>query len=226
MKTNIVSIKVNEKETVSGIISIPENHASEENIGVMIAHGAGNDMHNALLASYANGLTASGCFCLRFNFPYKEKGKKSPDGLKLLSETWLAAYNFFKEDSGWLPRSIIAAGKSMGGRIASEMVADRLLPVERLIFLGYPLHAPGKKDKPRDTHLYKIKIPMLFFAGTRDSLCNLEKLKEVLKNLDTSWELETIEGGDHSFNLPKNASINFQDIINVMVNKTLNWISK
>ncbi|MBW1642759.1 MAG: dienelactone hydrolase family protein [Deltaproteobacteria bacterium] len=226
MKTNIVSIKVNEKETVSGIISIPKNHTSGENIGVMIAHGAGNDMHNALLASYADGLTASGCLCLRFNFPYKEKGRKSPDSPKLLAETWLAAYNFFKESSDYKPCPIIAAGKSMGGRIASEMVANKLLPAERIIFLGYPFHAPGKKDNPRDAHLYNIHIPMLFFAGTRDPLCNLEKLKEVLKNLSTSWELETIEGGNHSFNLPKNASANFQDIINIMVNKTLSWISK
>jgi len=225
VKTSAVSIKVNEKETVSGIISVSNNYTPGKNIGIIIAHGAGNDMHNTLLASYADGLSASGCICLRFNFPYKEKGKKTPDSPKLLTETWLAAYIFLKEDTVYKPCSIVAAGKSMGGRIASEMVANKLLSADRLIFLGYPLHAPGKKNKLRDAHLYKIKIPVLFFAGTRDSLCDLEKLKKVMKHLNTSWELETIEGGDHSFNLPKNASANFQDIINIMVSKTLNWIS-
>ncbi|MCJ7772064.1 MAG: dienelactone hydrolase family protein [Desulfobacterales bacterium] len=225
METSVVSIKVNEKETVSGIISVPKNYRPGKDTGVIIAHGAGNDMHNPLLASYANGLTTSGCICLRFNFPYKEKGRKSPDSPKQLAETWLGAYNFLKQDSGCVPRSILAAGKSMGGRIASELVANKTLAVDRLIFLGYPLHAPGKKDKPRDAHLYYINIPMLFFAGSRDPLCSLEKLREVLNELKAKYDLQIIEGGDHSFKLPKTSASNFQEVIEIIVKKTLSWIS-
>ena len=102
---------------------------------------------------------------------------------------------------------IIAVGKSMGGRVASQMVAEGLMDVAGLIFLGYPLHAPGKKDQLRDAHLYRIRVPMLFFAGSKDPLCNMDKLNTVLDNLPSYHDLEIIEGGNHSFNLPKSFSL-------------------
>ncbi len=72
-------------------------------------------------------------------------------------------------------------------------------PVNGLLFLGYPLHPAGDKEKLRDTHLYRIKKSMLFFAGTRDPLCNMEKLNKVLSRLQAHHKLLVIEGGDHSF---------------------------
>ena len=113
----------------------------------------------------------------------------------------------------------------MGGRIASQMVADGRLPVEQLIFLGYPLHAPGKKERLRDQHLYRIKIPMRFFAGTRDQLCDLELLRGVLSRLTVPWDLEVIEGGDHSFNVPKSLHINPHEIYGRILDKFLVWLA-
>jgi len=60
----------------------------------------------------------------------------------------------------------------------------------------------GEKERMRDAHFYQIKIPMLFFAGTRDPFCDIAKLKEVLGRLDYSRHLVTIDGGNHSFDLP------------------------
>lgn len=219
-----ISINVNEKETVSGILSIPAHHTPGNGTGIIIAHGSGNDMHHPLLASYADALTASGCICLRFNFPYKEKGRTSPDTPKRLTEAWLGAFQFLKQDARCRPRSIIAAGKSLGGRIASQMAADKILTADRLIFLGYPLHAPGKKDKLRDAHLYTIDQPMLFFAGTRDPLCDLDTLNTVLTRLKAKWDFQVIEGGDHSFKLPKTSPLSFQEVIDILAQKTLSWI--
>ena len=105
------------------------------------------------------------------------------------------------------------------------MVSDKTLPVNRLIFLGYPLHAPGKKDTPRDAHLYTINVPMLFFAGTRDPLCDLNLLKKVLNKLKVKWDLQIVDGGNHSFDVPKTSPLSFQDIIELLVKKTLRWIS-
>ena len=53
----------------------------------------------------------------------------------------------------------------MGGRIASQAAAERPLPISGLVFLGYPLHPPGKPNQRRDAHLPGIHLPMLFRTG-------------------------------------------------------------
>ena len=96
--------------------------------------------------------------------------------------------------------------------------------MDGLVFLGYPLHPPGKKDKLRDAHLYMLMVPALFFAGTRDSLCDLKLLRPVLDRLETDWDLEVIEGGDHSFNLLKSAGISQQDVYAHILGKMVAWL--
>ena len=173
MITCNLSIPVGESESVSGILSAPGNFDRTKSAGVIFAHGAANDMHNPLIKHISHGLGQAGYLTLRFNFLYTEKGKKSPDSQAKLVQTWQSVYQFLSTHPKYSPQTIMACGKSMGGRVASQMVAEGLLPVSRLIFLGYPLHAPGKKDQLRDAHLYRLQIPMLFMAGTRDALCTL-----------------------------------------------------
>ncbi|HOD35417.1 MAG TPA: dienelactone hydrolase family protein [Syntrophales bacterium] len=194
---NRVSIPVGARGATSGLLAIPGRY--REGMAVVVAHGAGNDMESPLIASFAEGLADAGYLTLRFNFLYRDRGMRIPDDEKTLAETWQAAYRFIKEESGLSVHTFIAAGKSLGGRIASRMASAGLLPADRLIFLGYPLHPPEDRGKLRDAHLYTIKIPMLFFAGTRDPLCDLDLLKSVLDRIRAPWKLCTIEGGDHSF---------------------------
>ncbi len=222
MRTERISIPISEDEQVSGILSIPGS--GEIEAGVILAHGAGNDMNYPLLSFFAEGLADSGYLCLRFNFLYKEKEKKGPDSPNVLYGAWRGAYRALAEHTEYRPKRIFAAGKSLGGRIASQMVAERELPVEKLLFLGYPLHAPGKKDRLRDSHLYKISVPMLFFAGTRDSLCDLQLLKQVLAKITAPCELQTIEGGDHSFQVPKSYAVQPMEINELILRKTLEWL--
>ena len=222
MKNEMVTIPITETEKVSGILSIPD---SGTETGVIIAHGAGNDMNHPTLSFWADGLTKEGYLTLRFNFLYRDKGKKSPDSQDVLYRAWQGAYRFLAEHPEHRPKHIVAAGKSLGGRIASQLAAEGMLAVERLIFLGYPLHAPGRKDRLRDSHLYKIASPMFFFAGTRDQLCDLELLRQVLSKLIAPWELEVIEGGDHSFHVPKSYPINPAEIYELVVCKTVEWLS-
>jgi len=219
-----LTIPVTKDESVSAILTMPPNKKRIYSAGVITAHGAGNDMENDLLVAFTDGLAKAGYPALRFNFPYKEKGLKAPDNPKKLEDTWAAVYRYFKEDSTVRVNHIIAAGKSMGGRIASQMAAEKKLPVEGLIFLGYPLHPAGDQSKIRDAHLYNIEIPMLFFAGTRDSLCDIAKLQSVLKILSAPWKLEIIEGGDHSFHLPKSMGISESEIFDRIVKTTKQWI--
>lgn len=217
MKSKKVSIPVG-KEQVSGIVSIPDKFES----GILIAHGAGNDMNNPLIVHFSEGLAAAGYVTLRFNFPYREKGRKAPDSQNKLIEAWQSVHDFFTDN--YSPSKITAAGKSMGGRVASQMVSEGTLAADRLIFLGYPLHPPGNKNKMRDSHLYEVDIPMLFFAGTRDSLCDLELLKNVLDRLKVPWDLEIIEGGDHSFNIPISSNLTQLEVYGQVLKKTIAWL--
>jgi len=220
MISQTVSIPVG-KDYVSGIVTFPDSHIRDKT-GIIIAHGAGNDMHNPLIVHVANGLSDACFLTLRFNFPYKEKGRKALDPQKTLIQTWQSAYQFIKDEYDL--EKIVAAGKSMGGRVASQMVCEGLFEVDRLIFLGYPLHPPNKRDTLRDAHLYEIKIPMLFFSGTRDSLCDLNLLNKVLKKLTAPWTLEIIEGGDHSFNVLKSMNLTQQEVYDQILNKTISYI--
>ena len=218
------SFEIVGKGNVSAVLSGPDQLSESNKTGVIIAHGAANDMNNSLIVAVADGLADAGYTTLRFNFPYKEKGKKSPDSEPTLIRTWQSAAAHILNNERFPVDQIVAAGKSMGGRIAAQMVAADQMTVEALIFLGYPLHAPGRTDKLRDSHLYEIKKPMLYFAGTRDPLCNMEKLREVLNRLPGQNDLEVVEGGNHSFKLPKSSSRSADSVHRQIVEKCLQWL--
>ena len=226
MKTLKVSIPIADDEKVSGVVTVPANYKKGKTTGIIMAHGAGNDMENPLLVFLSNGLAEAGYLTLRFNFPYKEKGRKAPDSQKKLVHTWREVFRFLKNHPRFDTDKIVAAGKSMGGRVASQMAADGELPADCLVFLGYPLHPPGKKDRLRDAHLYELRVPLLFFGGTRDSLCDLELLRHVLGRLNTSWDLEVIDGGDHSFGLLKSANITQDEIYDRILQIMVAWLKK
>ena len=219
-----VSIPVGTRGITSGVLTSPVE--GQKRMAIIVAHGAGNDMNTPLITSFCGGLAASGFPALRFNFLYTEHGRKSPDRQEVLVETWESVYLFARKELGTTIDLWFAAGKSMGGRVASQMVADNLLPVHGLIFLGYPLHPADNQDKLRDAHLYHMRIPMLFFAGTRDPLCNMEKLKGVLDNLKAPWKLSVIDGGDHSFHVPKAAGLTEEDIFRRITKMSLEWLSR
>jgi len=211
-------------ETVSAILSGPGHARQSGPTGLILAHGAGNDMHNPLITAVAVRLAAEGFPVLRFNFLYKEKGKKSPDSQTRLEHTWQRAWETMQGQTRFPLERIVAAGKSMGGRVASQMAAAGRLPAAALVFLGYPLHAPGKSDQLRDEHLYRIQAPMLFFTGTRDPFCDLGRLAGVLARLTAPHDLEIIAGGNHSFGLPRSDERTEADIHDHITAKCLQWL--
>jgi len=224
MERQRVTIPLAGEETISAVLTLPSK--GRKNLGVITAHGAGNDMENPLLVAFTDGLAEAGYPALRFNFLYKEKGLKAPDRPEKLENAWAAAYRWFREESNLDATRIVAAGKSMGGRIASQMTADKKLPAEGVIFLGYPLHPAGNLAKLKDAHLYRIEVPMLFFAGTKDRLCDMETLQRVLSKLQAPCELDVVEGGDHSFSVPKSMGIPQSEIYARIVETAVAWLEK
>ena len=164
---------------------------------LIIAHGAGGPMYSPFITYFHRGLAERGYLTVKFNFPYMEARRKIPDKREILEASYRQVVDEVKA-SRYRPRRIFVGGKSMGGRIASQVVASGL-DVEGLFFLGYPLHRPGRPEMLRDEHLYRIDRPMLFLSGTNDQFAKRELLEGVVSKLGGKAEIHWIEGGDHSF---------------------------
>jgi predicted alpha/beta-hydrolase family hydrolase len=176
--------------TVTGIVT-----GGRDRPTMVLAHGAGGGMETPLLQGFAEGLAAAGVTCLRFNFAYQEAGRRGPDREPALRDVWTAAFGAGAE----LGAPTWAGGKSLGGRIASMMAAEGELGAAGLVFVGYPLHPPGKPERIRDAHLEAVPMPMLFLQGTADPFARWDLLEAVVERLGDRATLHPVDGGDHSF---------------------------
>lgn len=176
-------------------------------------------MQSVSMQLIADTLMNEGISTFRYNFPYKEKGGSRPDPPAVAQLTVRIAVEKAKELAPGY--KIYAGGKSFGGRMTSQAESSEPLDVEGLVFYGFPLHAPGRDTTERADHLNQVKVPMLFLQGTRDSLAKLDLIKEVCKGLRKA-KLEIIEGGDHSFKVPKT---NPDQIISDLAGRVARWMS-
>jgi hypothetical protein len=150
----------------------------------------------------AEGLASRGVTVVTFDFPYVAAGRKVPDAAPVLERAWRDAIEGVRRDgtAGSLP--LFIGGKSMGGRIASHVAAQGIERLAGLVFLGYPLHPPGRPQQRRDAHLPQIREPMLFVQGERDAFGTAEEIRELLPRLNGRSALHVIEAGDHSYKVP------------------------
>jgi uncharacterized protein len=163
---------------------------------LVLGHGAGSGMRSPFMTGFAEAIGELGVATLRFDFPYMQAGRRAPDRAPVLLEAWREAFANAVDRAGGRP--VFAGGKSMGGRIAS-MAAAEGMPAAGLVFLGYPLHPPGRPDRIRDAHLDAVPVPMLFMQGTRDTFSQPDLLAAVITRLGPRAQLVSVEGGDHSF---------------------------
>jgi predicted alpha/beta-hydrolase family hydrolase len=163
---------------------------------MLIAHGAGAGKDHPFLVGFDRALAALGFSTLRFSFPYAEQGRRMPGPAAHAVTTWEAAV---AEARARAPHaSVWATGKSYGGRMASLAVAEGLV-VDGLVYLGYPLHPPGRPDKPRIAHLPSITVPQLFVEGTADPFIQpIAQLEEAVASCHDA-RVHWVEGGGHSF---------------------------
>jgi uncharacterized protein len=181
-----------------GIVYATTSNPAVGQTCLVIAHGAGGPMYSPFITFFHKGLAEKGYLTVKFNFPYMEARRKIPDKKDVLEASYRQVVEEVKA-SRYRPERIFVGGKSMGGRIASQVVASGL-DVEGLFFLGYPLHRPGQPEMLRDEHLYRIKRPMFFLSGTKDTFAKRELLEGVVSKIGDNAEIHWIEGGDHSFN--------------------------
>jgi predicted alpha/beta-hydrolase family hydrolase len=188
---------------------------------VVLAHGAGGNRRASLLTTVAKGLAAAGHRVVLMNFPYSEDRRGAPDPPALLEATIDAVATWAEQSLG--ARRVVLGGKSMGGRMASQLVAKGR-PAAGLVFLGYPLHPPGHTEKLRDAHLAAIDPPMLFIQGTRDAFARWDLIEAVTARLPRAT-LHRVEDGDHSFRVLKRTGRSAAQVEADIVAAAASWLA-
>jgi predicted alpha/beta-hydrolase family hydrolase len=213
-------IEISPEQQVTGLLYPAQEKA---NITILLGHGAGSGQTSGFMVKFAEALAARGLDAVTFNFLYTERGRKVPDPGSKLEECYRAVISTVQEHPSLAGNKLIIGGKSMGGRIASQVAAAGVEGLAGLVFLGYPLHPPGKLDQLRDKHLPRISAPMLFIQGSRDAFGTPEELREVFKKLTAPHTLYVIENGDHSFKVPKKRPISQEQIYSDVLDRIADW---
>src|SRR5882672_110430 len=184
---------------LGSVTAIPYPATKRAGVTVILGHGAGADQLSGFMRMAAAGLAARGCDVMTFNFLYKEQGRGAPDPKARLEACYLAVIKSALTHRKLKQNRLVIGGKSMGGRIASQVAAVGPEGIAGLVFLGYPLHPPGRPEKMRDEHLRDVQAPMLFVQGARDTFGTAAEIQAVIKKRRLPAEIYVIEGGDHSF---------------------------
>lgn len=166
---------------------------------LVLAPGAGGGQRSRFLVETARALAARGITTATFDFLYTTQGRSVPDKPPVLEATWRDAIAATRADAAFSGLPLLIGGKSMGGRIASQVAAQGLDGVAGLVYLGYPLHPPGKPAQRRDQHLPAITLPMLFVQGSRDEFGTADEIRALLPRLNARTALFEVADGDHSF---------------------------
>jgi predicted alpha/beta-hydrolase family hydrolase len=167
---------------------------------IILGHGAGQGMSSPFMTYFHRELANRGFLSVTFDFEYMEAKRRVPDPQPKLQAWYRSVVDEIAAQ--YRPARIVIGGKSMGGRVASY-IAGNMSQVSALLFLGYPLHPPGKPDQLRDQHLYKLGMPMLFISGTKDTFAERALLERTVHKIGENAELVWIEDGDHSLKRKK-----------------------
>lgn len=226
-EAEMLKVAVTENDSVTAML-YPA--AKKERVGttIILGHGAGAGQLHPFMQLFANGLAARGFDTMTFNFAYMEKGRGVPDPKAKLEACYSAVIEAAQKHKKLKGNRLVIGGKSMGGRIASQVAAspESAESIAALIFLGYPLHPPGRPDKLRDAHLPQITAPMLFIQGSRDTFGSTDEIRDLIKRLHLPATLYPIEGGDHSLKVPKKGNPPQAQVYETAMDEIASWLQK
>jgi predicted alpha/beta-hydrolase family hydrolase len=199
----------------------PAQKGKQAGITLILGHGAGAGQGSSFMVSFASALSGRGIDTVTFDFLYMAQGRRLPDPKDKLEACYRAV---IAEVARRTPGKLAIGGKSMGGRIASQVAAGDARDVAGLVLLGYPLHPPGKPEQLRDKHLAAIKAPMLFVQGARDTFGTPDELRPILGKLKAPAELFEVAGGDHSFKVLKRAGFSQEATYEMVLERIEHWL--
>jgi predicted alpha/beta-hydrolase family hydrolase len=194
-------------------------------IALVLAHGAGANQTNGFMVQFATALAARGIDTVTFNFLYTEERRRLPDRNDKLESCYRRLIDAVRGgELGFAPPKLAIGGKSMGGRIASQVAPGDGDGIAGLVFLGYPLHPPGRPDQLRTRHWPAITTPMLFVQGSRDAFGTPEELRDHMGSLKAPADLYVVGGGDHSFKVPKKAALSQAQVYEMVLDEMARWL--
>jgi uncharacterized protein len=215
-----IRVEITPNQAVTAV-EYPAANGDQANVTLILGHGAGAGQTSGFMTKFATGLAARGINVVTFNFLYTEHGRRIPDTNTDLEACFRAVIEAVRHKK---IGHLVIGGKSLGGRIASQIAAAGTPDVAGLVFLGYPLHPPGKADQLRAKHLPDIKVPMLFVQGSRDTFGTPDELLPIIKNLRAPVDLYVVEGGDHSFKVLKHAGVTQEDTYKAVLDRIELWL--
>ena len=218
--TEKIRIDISASDHVTAIV-YPAAAGKPVALRLILAHGAGPNQLTPPMPRMATARSARGFETITFNFLYSEKRKRVPDKNDKLEACWRRVIETFRERD----RKLVIGGKSMGGRIASQVAAADSSGLAGLVFLGYPLHPPGRPEQLRSKHLPDIRAPMLFIQGAKDAFGTPDELKPLLKTLKHA-ELCVVEDADHSLKVPKRARLSLDKTDALVLDQVEAWLRR
>lgn len=222
MEAEALKVAVEKLGTVTALL-YPASKLKRAGVTIVLSHGAGADQLSSFMRMTAEGLAARGFDALTFNFLYKEQGRGIPDPKARLESCYREVIKTALRHPKLKKNRLVIGGKSMGGRIASQVAAVAPAGIAGLVFLGYPLHPPGRPEKMRDEHLPDIQAPMLFVQGARDTFGTAEEIRAVINKRHLQAKVYVIDGGDHSFKVPKSLGVPQQTIYETILDQVAEW---
>jgi len=233
-----LNVQVTDGESVTALL-YAANRSNRKGLTIILGHGAGANQLSGFMRMVAGGLAGRGFDVITFNFLYSERGRRLPDAKPKLESCYLAVIEAALKHKKLKGNRLVIGGKSMGGRIASQVAAalsdprsdiskqaSRSIEIDGLVFLGYPLHPPGRPEKLRAEHLKDIRVPMLFVQGARDTFGAPDEIRTVMKQQRFKGEIFPIESGDHSFKVPKSSSLPQQQVYELAMDEIANWLAQ
>lgn len=190
---------------------------------LVLAHGAGAPQTHPWMVAMARELSSRGLDAVTFNFLYAETRRRAPDRKEVLEATWRAAIDAVRARGELVGGRLFIGGKSMGGRIATQVAASADVDVAGLALLGYPLHPPGKPEQLRVEHLPRVRAPMLFIQGSRDAFGTPDELRPFLDGLASGTRLFVVEGGDHSLARPKSSGFTLATTLGLVADEIVRF---
>jgi uncharacterized protein len=222
MATSEIKIKVNSTETVTALL-YPASRRNRKGVTIVLGHGAGANQLSGFMRMFATRLATRGFDAMTFNFLYSEQKRRLPDSKERLEACYRAVIEAALHNRKLTNSRLVIGGKSMGGRIASQVAAADGDHISGLVFLGYPLHPPGRPDKPRTEHLKNIHAPMLFVQGSRDAFGTEKEIRDVIKKLSLRATVYAVRGGDHSFKVPNTAPVTQEQVYENVMDQITLW---
>lgn len=190
--------------------------AGEGRRTLLLAHGAGTDQHHRSIVGIRDAVAARGVRVVTFDYPYTAAGKRRPDRAPVL----LACHRAVADEvSSRFGGPLVLGGRSMGGRMATMLVAEGY-PAAGVVLFAYPLHPAGKPESLRIEHLPDVGVLMLFFQGSRDPLSRVDLFDRHIRPIPGVTVVD-MEGADHSF---RGKSWPEGELYPFLADRTVQWI--